>query len=510
MRRIFPFLLALAACSSAADRDAAESTSNVSANDPHAFPTDFAFGTAIAGFQVDMGCPTIDASRCEDRHSDWYAWITSPFVKYDPLEFMSREPPTAGPGFYELYDQDIGRAHDELRNDAMRLSIEWSRVFPQPTFGVDGEALRALADPDALAYYHAQLGALRARGMKPFVTINHYTLPDWIHDAVGCNLDFDGCTKRGWADGATIVPEIAKYAGFVAEEFGGEVDDWATLNEPFTAVIIPSFIMPSPDRSNPPGVHFHVDAAKSAMIAMIEAHARMYDAVHAADQSDADGDGVNAKVGIVYNMQAVAPLTDDDADARVAGDARYFMNEMFLDGAARGDLDRNWDGNVEHRDDLAKRIDFIGINYYALLYAQAIPIQVPGLDRISPKLTFNFATPKTDFHYPAGIAEVLHEASRYGVPLVVSETGVDDGAGAYDAAWVKGTLGYVKKAMNEGVDVRGYFYWSLMDNYEWNHGTHMKFGLYAVDARDKHRTARDGVRAYGQIAGSRKVEELPQ
>jgi beta-glucosidase/6-phospho-beta-glucosidase/beta-galactosidase len=449
-----------------------------------------------------MGCPTLPGEKCEDRHSDWYAWVTNPLIRANPLEFVAGTPVSAGPGFFELFDQDIGRAHDELHNNALRLSIEWSRIFPKSTFDTSGnEALRAIASRDALDYYHAVFAALRSRGMKPFVTINHYTLPDWIHDAIGCNLLFITCAKKGWADREKIVPEIAKYAGFVADEFGGEVDDWATLNEPFSAVVIPSYLAPSPDRSNPPGAHLHVGTAKDAMVAMIEGHARMYDAVHAADTKDADGDGIAAKVGIVYNMQAVAPLTSSKEDTAAADDARYFMNEMFLNGVARGDLDRDWNGNVEHRDDLAGRLDFIGVNYYARYFAQAVPLeQTLGAGLISTKITFNFVTPKIDWHYATGIKEVLHEASQYGVPLVISETGVDDGAGTLSAAWVAQTLGNVRQALKEGVDVRGYYYWSLMDNYEWNHGPTMHFGLYAVDPNDKHRIARDAVRVYGEIA----------
>src|SRR5262249_13112134 len=150
----------------------------------------FLFGTSIAGFQVDMGCPTIAQDACDDRASDWYAWSTTPEIRNSPLLFMSKEPPEHGPGFFELYDQDIARAKTELHNGALRLSLEWSRVFPASTFGIDGQdALRAHASRDALAYYHRIFTSLRAYGMVPVVTVHHYTLPTWIHDGIACHED---------------------------------------------------------------------------------------------------------------------------------------------------------------------------------------------------------------------------------------------------------------------------------------------------------------------------------
>src|SRR5262249_35045608 len=153
------------------------------------------------------------------------------------------------------------------------------------------DALRAWADPGALTYYHALFAALKARGLTPMVTLNHYTLPVWIHDAYGCHVDLAHCAPRGWLDHDTTVREIAKYAGFVAREFGGEVDLWATENEPFTAVAVAGYFSGFGQRSVPPGVGFDAQSTLAATLALIDAHARMYDAVKANDTADADGDG---------------------------------------------------------------------------------------------------------------------------------------------------------------------------------------------------------------------------
>jgi beta-galactosidase len=465
-------------------------------------------GAAIAGFQVDMGCPTIAAARCEDRSSDWYQWITTSRIVSNPVLFMSGDAPTKGPGFYELYQQDLDRAQKELGSNALRLSIEWSRIFPTPTFKAKTFAeLTALASPDGLSYYHAIFAAMKARGLHPMVTVNHYSLPLWIHDGNACNQNFDTCTAKGWAAPDVIVPEIAKYAGFVAKEFGKEVDVWATENETFSAVVLPSYLIPSSTRVNPPGLYLKTDVAKAATVAMIEAHARMYDAIHANDAVDADGDGHAATVGLVYSVEAVTPLTNNAQDAKTADNMRYFMNDLFLQGVAKGILDRNWDGKTETHPELQNRLDWLGVNYYARVRAQTNVIPTP-LQLVTPYFTFNPLNMQPDMNDPSGMYDVLKDVQKWGVPIIITETGVDQATDpALGASWIAKTSQYLARAKSEGVDVRGYFTWSLTDNYEWNHGTKMKFGMYAVDVdkADKPRTPRPAVEAFAQIAKNKGV-----
>jgi beta-glucosidase/6-phospho-beta-glucosidase/beta-galactosidase len=471
------------------------------------FPKGFLFGSAIAGFQAEMGCPTVDPATCEDRNSDWYTFITKPELLADSRLYLEGDPPTSGPGFYELYPQDLDRAANELHNNALRLSIEWSRLFPTATDGLDDpDALRAAASPTALAYYHAVFAAMKARGLQPFVTINHYTLPAWLHDAYGCHVDITTCTQRGWLDHDRILREMARYAGFLGREFGGEVDRWATLNEPLTAVVLAGYLFPTSQRTNPPGVLLKTAEAKAAYQAMVEAHARAYDALKAADTVDADGDGKAARVGIVYNLQAVEPFdARDPQDVTGADNMAYVENEMFLDGVAEGMFDANLDHQQVKRDDLVGRMDFIGVNYYARTVAEGTPGSL--FPEISPLLTFNLLNIHYDYDYPRGVYEVLKFAKRYGVPLVISETGAVDQPPNTTASWIVRTLTWVKRAMREGVPVEGYFVWTLTDNYEWNHGMSIRMGLYAVDKDDpqKTRVARSAVDAYGRIAEAGEI-----
>ncbi|MBS1117954.1 MAG: putative glycoside hydrolase family protein [Deltaproteobacteria bacterium] len=456
-----------------------------------ALPEGFLIGTSTAGFQVDMGCPTLPASQCVDANSDWYQFVTSPdTIALSHTHLVGEDPAVVGPGHWELYEHDFDLAQAD-GHTVFRMSLEWSRIFPTSTVGIEGfDPLHAIANPDALAHYHAVFAALRARGLEPYVTLNHYSLPSWIHDGLGCTLDFDHCTARGWADPATIVPEIAKYAGFVAREFGGEVDLWATENEPF-AIVLPGYVMPSETRSNPPAQNLLPAAAKIVFNALIDAHARMYDAIHAADTVDASGHGVAANVGLVYAMAPVAPQDPSNPkDVKAAENVFYLWNMAFLNAVVGGVLDANLDGNGVPRADLANRMDHLGINYYVRPTIQGT--DGPVLPDLSPLTTFNPFTLTQDQVYPRGMYElVMFVHEQFDLPMFITE---NDGQaiprGDVDAeqgALVE-TLQWLARAANEGADVRGYMYWSLIDNYEWNHGTTLPFGLYQVDPHDPQKT----------------------
>jgi beta-galactosidase len=472
------------------------------------FGEDFAFGAAVAGFQVDMGCPTLPASECEDPHSDWYRFVTSTVAIGRASNHLVGDAPSRGPGFYELYEEDLDRLVG-MGLTHFRFSVEWSRVFPESTVGVEGhEALAARASSAGLAYYRRLLAAMKARGITPLVTLNHYTLPEWLHDAVGCNQDLARCERRGWLEPEAIL-EIAKYAGFVARELGGEVDRWATENEPL-AIVIPGYLQPTEFRSNPPARTLALAEARAVMIALIRAHAGMYDAVKAADTQDADGDGRASEVGLVYNFAPVHPRNPDDRlDQRAARNVDRLLNGVFLDATVKGVLDDDLDGQGSPDPALAGRMDYLGVNYYTRVVVEGEEDSV--FPAFSPLATFDPLTLEQGAVYAPGMYEslmALHE--RYpGVPLVVTENGADVGIFPDGERFLAEHLQYLRRAQDDGADVRGYYFWSLIDNYEWNLGMGPKFGLFAVDAADprKPRTQRPVVDAYRRIATERVLPE---
>jgi beta-glucosidase/6-phospho-beta-glucosidase/beta-galactosidase len=474
-------------------------------SDEQVFPRGFQFGTAIAGFQNDMGCPTLPSRLCDDPNSDWYVWTQTQKLIEERGLHLSGEPVTDGPGFAELYRDDLDRAARRLSSNAIRLSIEWSRVFPTSTIGVEDTAsLSGLASQAALSYYHALFRGIRARGMEPLVTLNHYTLPSWMHDALTCHFDFKSCEARGWADDR-IVHEITKYAGFVAHEFGAEVDRWVTLNEP-SNVAINGYLFPAPNRVAPPGLVFRGDLVKTVIANTIQAHAAMYEAVRAFDQVDASGNGVKAEVGLVASVEPAQPTdATNPYDVQAARNYVYLTSGILLNASVRGDVDADLNGQPVHRSELEHHMDFLGVNYYAHATVKGYPSSLlPGL---SPLLNFDPSAVVNDYNRSDGLYQALQYVGQFGLPMFVTETGrtdpLDDGTAP---RWIAETLQWVQRAVKQGMPVKGYFYWTLTDNYDWNQGMSVRMGLFGVNA-NKDRFSRRGVRVFRQIAEDGEIPD---
>ena len=470
--------------------------------EPLVFPPGFLFGAAVSGFQHEMGCPTLPPARCEDEHSDWYVYITAPETRDSPATHIVGDPPSAGPGMWERYEEDIRQSRAEVGLNAFRFSVEWSRIFPQRTDGIEGiEALRAVADAEAIARYHRLLDALEAEGMTPFVTLNHYTLPRWLHDTVRCHQGLAGCEDRGWADRARAVREAAKYAAFVAHEFGPRVRWWATLNEPF-AVLLPGYLLPTEERSNPPALQMEVEAAKEVLVALVEAHARMYDAVKEHDPE--------SMVGVVYNLTPTKPRDPTSPlDRQAAANLDSLFNRVYVEATALGLLDDDLDGEAELRDDLVGRMDYLGINYYTRITAAGLPASL--FPRLSPLLTFNPLDLQLWEEYPQGLYEMVRYANEaLGLPAVITESG--GGGPDEDRERILVThLSWAARALRDGLDLRGYFYWTLIDDYEWNRGMSIPMGLYALEGGEaKARRRRSVAERYREIIEAGEIPEALQ
>jgi beta-glucosidase/6-phospho-beta-glucosidase/beta-galactosidase len=465
------------------------------------FPDAFVFGAAVAGFQVDMGCPTIGRAACDDPNSDWYVFTTAPETVNSPGAHLSgQDPGVVSPGFWELYPEDLRRAKEELHHQAFRMSFEWSRIFPTATDGVEGyDALKAIANPAAIARYHDMFAEMKKRGLRPLVTLYHYSLPTWIHDAKGCHVNYANCSPKGWVHRERTIREAAKYAAFCAREFGAEVDWWATLNEPLQNMVF-GYLQPTVQRSHPPAQLLQQKDAKAVFHALIDAHARMYDAVKQNDTIDADGDGAATWVGVVYPLVPIEPA--GPLDAQAAKNLDYLWNRAYLNAVVLGNWDENLDGTTVVRDDLRNRMDYVGVNWYGGLRVTGWPVSF--LPDLSPLFTVNpltlVETPNQPDKLPAFLKYVSTDLGR---PVVMTENGVADpnDDGTMPKCIVR-NLKAISDAIAAGSDVRGYFYWSLMDNYEWNHGMDIRMGLYAVGKDDpmKIRTPRKSVAVYDSIA----------
>jgi beta-galactosidase len=491
---------------------------------PKKFPKGFAWGTAISGFQTEAG----GRPSHVDRRSDWYRWATTP--ENVARGIVSGDRPSRGPGFWRRYRSDFRLAKNTLHTTVLRTSIEWSRIFPRSTrkvrvgARVDLRELRqldALADRRAVRHYRSILVAARHRGLRPLITVNHFSLPLWIHEPIGVRAAFAhkglddpvprGLNHAGWLNADTAV-EFGKYAAYLAWKFGPLVRLWNPINEPL--VIASSGylnIAPILAGNFPPGI-----ASFPATIRVLRnleaANRRAYDEIHRWDR--------RASVGLVQNMVAFTPADPaSTADQRATNHANYLFNRLFIDAAVKGIYDDDLDAHVdpgEQRQNRAGKADFIGVNYYFRGRVKGLPQPLtpripvsdfqPAVGYRSPASPFAPPCPTecSDFGteiYPAGLRDVLAIAGEYGLPVWITENGIADADDDQRARYLLDHLGVLRQAIADHVArVRGYLHWSLVDNFEWAAGYGMRFGLFAYDPDSLARTARPSAALYGRIA----------
>ncbi|MFL5887392.1 MAG: family 1 glycosylhydrolase [Thermoleophilaceae bacterium] len=489
------------------------------------FPRGFLWGTATAAFQTEMG-----RGRNVDCNSDWYAWTHNAANLASGR--VSADKPEQGPGEYALFRQDARLVRHNLRSNAFRFSIEWSRIFPRSTAAVhvgsritvgDLRNLDKLANHAAVRHYRAELEAIVRSRMTPFVTVNHFTLPLWVHDPiatrdalanVGLNDSLPAGLKRaGWLDPSTVV-EFRKYAAYLAWKYGDLVRFWLPINEPLVVVEGGYVNIPGPPGggSFPPGA-LSARAAVAALQNLERANAAAYDAIHRFDR--------HARVGLVQNMVAFTPANPGSAaDVAAAKDADYLFNRLFVNAAVRGVYDANGNGTIEPSErhpSLAHKADFLGVNYYlrgrvAAAGGPLTPV-IPAFDFL-PQVAYSWVqqpgaprcpTTCSDFGseiYPQGFEQVLRTAGSYHLPVYVTENGIADGSDARRPAYLVQHLLALRRAMKRGyADVRGYFHWSLVDNFEWAAGYTPKFGLFSFSPTTLHRRARPSAFLLRSIAG---------
>lgn len=492
------------------------------------FPPGFLWGTAISGFQTEAGGSPANG----DAGSDWWVWTHD--AANIGLGHVSGDLPENGPGFYDRYAGDITLARKKLRSNSLRFGLEWSRIFPTATTGVDISAgitlaalqqLDALADQDEVVHYRSVLQELRTQGLVPFVTILHFTLPLWIHDPIAARDAFatvgandpppTGFGPAGWLDSATV-PEFAKYAAYVAWKFGDLVDFWAPINEPLVVatsgyVNIPGVL----EAYFPPGANSFTGTLQ-VLLNEIAGQAAAYDAVKLWDTVDADGDGRNAVVGTVHNMVFFAPRrpTQPD-DVTAASHADYIFNRLWLNSVIAGDVDANVNGTIdpgEHHVEFTGKADFVGVNYYfrgkTLDVGGPVTPVFPLFDFL-PTTAYT-ACPSTCSDlgwesYPAGLREVLTTAGSYGLPVYVTENGMANESDKKRRGYLVTHLDVLEQTIAAGVDVRGYFHWSLTDNFEWAEGFEPKFGLFSYDPVTLERTLRRSGRILRHVVKKNKV-----
>lgn len=460
----------------------------------------FRFGVASAATQIED----------ENPSTDWYVF-TAPETEGGlgkGKDFVGE----ASRGYsMALADVDLLVG---LGVDSYRFSVEWARIEPQ----------RDVIDEDALAHYGAFVDALIAAGIRPMITIHHFSNPVWVDDprdieCVNGPADANLCGLGHPEGGALVIEEMGEHAALLAERFGDRVDEWGTLNEPVNYLLASYGVA-----SFPPGKSYLFNLLDDFIPVVrdyLSAHVAMYRAVKAADTTDADGDGDAAAVGLSLSVAHWVPARDnavsDDPEDVAARDRldyvyHYLLPESFRDGTFDADLDGDAD---EQHPDWQDTLDWLGVQYYFRAGVTGKGGLVPVLELTPCFSTFDFGSclPALDpqscvpemgyeFHAP-GIYEIIRAiGTRFPeLPLVVTEAGIATEVGERRAENIVRILEQISRARTDGFDVRGYYHWSLFDNFEWAEGFGPRFGLYHVDYTSYERQRTMGVDVMAAITG---------
>ena len=472
------------------------------------FPDGFLFGAATAAYQIE-------GAAFEDGRT---ASIWDAFSRV-PDAVINADNGDVACDHYHRYRDDV-RLMKRLGLQTYRFSTSWSRVRP------DGGAL----NPKGVDFYERLVDELLDAGILPWLTLYHWDLPQALQER-------GGWTARETSDLFT------EYALDVHDALGDRVNVWTTLNEPWCS----SFL------SYTAGAHApgHYSQAEGMLAAhhLLRGHGQTVRELRARDAS--------LNLGLTLNLtvaDAVDPADPADADAARRVDGQF--NRWFLDPVFRGaypadivddfrgvdaDAVARWERAVRPGDleVISTPIDTLGVNYYhgELVGGRPPRVDPPAGDAPTARpigkpfpahenlFWHDRGLPRTTMGWevqPEGLTRLLERvsdeyAAEAGVGLYDTENGaayddvvVDDGNGArvHDperVAFVRAHLGAVRDALDAGVDVRGYFYWSLMDNFEWAWGYEKRFGIVHVDYRTQERTVKDSGLAYARIIAERSV-----
>jgi beta-glucosidase len=449
---------------------------------PLTFPDGFSWGAATAAFQIE-------GATHEDGRTD-SVWDT--FAR-TPGKVLGGDTGDPACDHYHRMPQDVALLA-ELGLDTYRFSTSWARVRP------DGGP----PNRKGLDFYSRLVDELLAKGIKPWLTLYHWDLPQALED------------QGGWTSRDTAY-RFADYAQTVHDALGDRVPTWTTLNEPYCAALLGyAGGQHAPGRTEP-------RAAVAAVHHLLLAHGLGVQVLR-----DAGVGGDTGSVGITLNLLPVSPADHASAaDVDVARRVDGLQNRIWLDPVLRGrypddvleDLapyglsELVQDGDL---DTIGAPIDVLGVNYYFTWTMRAaeqprLPSEWVGAETATDTPE---GLPVTAMGWevePSGLRDMLlrlHDEYP-GTPLVVTENGAafddevaPDGAVHDDdrRSYLEGHLRAAHEAIEAGVDLRGYLAWSLLDNFEWAFGYSKRFGIVRVDYETQQRTVKDSARWYAEVA----------
>lgn len=443
------------------------------------FPDGFLWGTATAAYQIE-------GAWNEDGKSP-SIWDT--FCR-QPGKIKDASNAETAADHYHRYQEDVQIMAD-LNMNAYRFSISWPRILP------DG---RGRVNEKGLDFYDRLVDTLLNKGIRPFVTLYHWDLPQALHD------------QGGWTT-REIVNAFAEYARIVAARLGDRVTDWMTHNEPSVISLLGYFTGEyAPGEINPMGTFqcaHHLFVSHGLATQAIRATAAR-----------------KPEIGIVLHLRPVHPATNSEEDCQAAIRFDGVLNRMFLDPVFFGRYPEDAAKVLElimpkvepgDWDIITTPIDFLGVNYYSRFVMKHDPgVMLIQASEVHP--------PESEYSglweiYKPGLHEMLTRIKKEYNPtkIYITENGicVPDGLDLDGwcrdyrrIAYLRDNLAELHRAMVDGVPVHGYFHWSLTDNFEWSHGYMERFGCVYVDYATQKRTVKDSGWWLAEVARNNGLDPM--
>ncbi|MDY6876529.1 MAG: glycoside hydrolase family 1 protein [Chloroflexota bacterium] len=415
------------------------------------FPAGFKWGVATAAYQVEGN----------NTNSDWWAW--------EQQEGHIKDGHRSGLAcnWWESAEADFDRVV-RLGLNALRLSVEWSRIEPRA-----GEF-----DDAALERYGQMLQGLRERNIEPMVTLHHFTNPLWL-------------AERGGWENPEAVALFARFVRRVVESLGEHCDLWCTINEPnvygYMGYLEGVF---------PPG-ESDFQAAMRVIRHLLAGHAAAYREIHALQPQ--------ARVGFAHNVRIFDPYTPRSLlDRRVARIVDKVYNQNILTALARGRWALPMGLGLAWK--LRHTLDWIGLNYYTR--------DLVAFDSTQRQALFSRRLHADDAElldgdygefYPRGIFRSLQRLARLGLPIYVTENGIPDDDDDQRHRYLLTHLHQMWHAIQLCYPVMGYYHWTLVDNFEWAEGWALRFGLIALDPETQARTPRRSADLYADVIRANSI-----
>jgi beta-glucosidase len=422
-------------------------------------PPGFLWGVATAAHQ----------NEGDNHNNQWAAWEQQP----GRIHQGQRSGSATDWWNLETAAADFDRAA-ELGLNSIRISMEWSRIEPEP----------GVFDASALRHYAEMLRLLRQRGLEPMVTLHHFTDPLWLAE-IG-----------GW-ENPLVEDYFSRFTARVVEALGDQVTLWCTINEPLVYAVVGYL-----DGRFPPGVK-NLRRAMNVLRRMLLAHGRAYRTIHRLQN--------NARAGLAHHMRVHLPANPANAaDRRAAAMMNQIANRSTLAAITEGKLTPLL-GLGQTATHLIDTSDFIGLNYYTTILTTFDPTQ-PG--NLFARTFFDPAAEFSDYDSagdpygivdPSGLYLALKTLASYGKPIYITENGVPGDDDDMRGRFIATHLAEAWRAQQEGVDVRGYYHWTLVDNFEWVEAWNLKFGLFSLDRETGIRTPKPSAAIYAQIAQANGV-----